>query len=136
MNMLFCAAVPDLYAFFTKEAYPKTFFPVLKEVEEVPDFNNCTDDNQREMLKLTHTLAKKTKADIVTMNATLSDMFLVNLPNLIRDGYDPICMGLPNTAFLHMFDWFIKKYGVTMAKEREENRQQMAADWQPTDGFE
>jgi hypothetical protein len=32
MNMLFCAAVPDLYAFFTKEAYPTTFFPFLKEV--------------------------------------------------------------------------------------------------------
>jgi hypothetical protein len=44
-------------------------------------------------------------------------------------------MGLPNTVFLHMFDWFIKKYGVTMAEEREENRQRMAADWQPTDGF-
>ncbi len=26
MNMLFCAAAPDLYAFFTKEAYPKEFF--------------------------------------------------------------------------------------------------------------
>jgi hypothetical protein len=38
MNMLFCAATPDLYAFFMKEAYPKTFFPFPKEVEEVPDF--------------------------------------------------------------------------------------------------
>jgi hypothetical protein len=35
MNMLFCAATPDLYAFFTKEAYPTTFFPFPKEVEEV-----------------------------------------------------------------------------------------------------
>jgi hypothetical protein len=33
MNMLFCAAEPDLYAFFTKEAYPKEFFPFPKEVE-------------------------------------------------------------------------------------------------------
>jgi hypothetical protein len=30
MNMLFCAAAPDLYAFFTKEAYPSTFFFVSK----------------------------------------------------------------------------------------------------------
>jgi hypothetical protein len=128
MNILFCAAAPDLYAFFTKEAYPKTFFPFPKEVEEVPDFNNCTDDNQHEMLKSTHALAKKTRADIVTMNAALSDVFLANLPKLIRDGYNPIRMGSPNTVFLHMFDWFIKKYGITTAKEREENRQQMAAD--------
>ena len=123
MNMLFCAAAPDLYAFFTKEAYPKEFFPFPKEVEEVPDFKNCTDDNQRETLKLTHALAKKTRADIVTMNAALSNVFLVNLSKSIHDGYDPICMGLPNTVFLHMFDWFIKNYGITMAKEREENQQ-------------
>ncbi len=58
MNMLFCTAPPDLYAFFTKEAYPKTFFLFPKEVEEVPDFNNCTDGNQHEMLKFTHALAK------------------------------------------------------------------------------
>ncbi len=123
MIMLFCAAAPDLYAFFTKEAYPKEFFPFPKEVEEVPDFKNCTDDNQRETLKSTHALAKKTRADIVTMNAALLDVFLANLLKSIHDGYNPICMGLPNTAFLHMFDWFIKKYGVTTVEEREENRQ-------------
>jgi hypothetical protein len=94
------------------------------------------DDNQREMLKLTHALAKKTRADIVTMNAALSDVFHANLPKLICDGYNPICMGLPNTVFLHMFDWFIKKYGVMTAKEREENQQQMVANWQPTNSFE
>jgi hypothetical protein len=136
MNMLFCAAVPDLYAFFTKEAYPKEFFPFPKEVEEVPDFKNCTDDNQRETLMPMHALSKKTRADIITMNAALLDVFLANLPKSIRDGYNPIRMGLPNTVFLHMFDWFIKKYGVTTAEEREENRQRMAANWQPTNGFE
>ena len=41
MNMLFCAAAPDLYAFFTKEAYPMEFFPFPKEVEEVPDFKTA-----------------------------------------------------------------------------------------------
>jgi hypothetical protein len=136
MNMLFCAAAPDLYAFFTKEAYLREFFPFPKEVEELPDFKNCMDDNQRETLKSTHALAKKTRADIVTMNAALLDVFLANPPKLIRDGYNPICMGLPNTVFLHMFDWFIKKYGVMMAEEREENQQQMAANWQPTNSFE
>jgi hypothetical protein len=128
MNMLFCATAPDLYAFFTKEAYPKEFFLFPKEVEEVPDFKNCTNDNQRETLKLTQALAKKTRADIVTMNAALSDVFLANLPKSICNGYDPIRRGSPNTVFLHMFNWFIKKYGITTAEEREENRQQMAAD--------
>jgi hypothetical protein len=123
MNMFFCAAVPDLYAFFTKEAYPKEFFPFPKEVEEVPDFKNCTDDNQREMLKLAHALARKTRADIITMNAALLVVFLANLPKLICDSYNLICMKSPITVFLHMFQWFIKKYGITTAEEREENRQ-------------
>jgi hypothetical protein len=123
MNMLFCATAPDLYAFFTKEAYPKEFFPFPKEVEEVSDFKNGTDDNQREMLKLTHALARKTRADIITMNAALSNIFLANLPKLIHDGYNPICMGFPKTVFLHMFKWFIKKYGLTTAEEKEENWQ-------------
>ncbi len=70
------------------------------------------------------------------MYAALSDVFIANLPKLICNGYNPIRMGLPNTVFLHMLDWFIKKHGVTMAEEREENRQRIAADWQPTDGFE
>ncbi len=118
-----------------EEAYPKEFFPFPKEVEEVPDFKNCTDDNQRETLKVTHTLARNTRADIITMNAALSDVFLANLPKLICDGYNPIHMGSPNTVFLHMFQWFVKKYGIMTAEEREENRQQMAADWQPANGL-
>ena len=35
-----------------------------------------------------------------------------------------------------MFDWFITKYGKTTTKDHEENRQRMAADWHPSDGFE
>jgi hypothetical protein len=34
MNMLFCAAAPDLYAFFTKEAYPTTFFQFPKKLNK------------------------------------------------------------------------------------------------------
>jgi hypothetical protein len=38
------------------------------------------------------------------MNAAILNMFLANLPKLIRNGYNPIRMGSPNTVFLHMFD--------------------------------
>ena len=70
------------------------------------------------------------------MNAALSDVFLANLPKAIRQTYEPICMKQPNTVFLHMFNWFIEKYGKTTTEDREDNRQQMAADWHPSDGFE
>jgi hypothetical protein len=80
MNMLFCAASPGLYSFFNMEAYPASFFPFPTEVDTVPDFSGCTTDNVRETLKSTHALAHKMRADIITMNAALSDVFLSQLP--------------------------------------------------------
>jgi hypothetical protein len=76
------------------------------------------------------------RADIVTMNAALSDIFLANLPKAICKTYEPIRMKQPNTVFLHMFDWFIMKYGKTTAKDCKDNWQRMAANWHPSDGFE
>jgi hypothetical protein len=136
MNMLFCAAAPDLYSFFTMEAYLTNFFPFPKEVNAVPDFFACNTDNEREMLKSTHALARKTRADIITMNALLSDVFLANLPKSIHKTYKPIRMKQPNTVFLYMFDWFIAKYGKATAEDHEENCKRMAADWHPAEGFE
>jgi hypothetical protein len=136
MNMLFCAASPSLYSFFTTEPYPSTFFPFPVEVDAVPDFSTCNSDNERETLKATNACDRKTRADIVTMNAALSDVFLANLPKAIRQTYEPIHMKQPDTVFLHMFNWFIEKYGKTTTNDRKDNRQRMAADWHPSDGFE
>jgi len=133
MNMLFCAAspAPGLYSFFTNEAYPTNNFPFPAEVDSIPDFSACNSDNESKTFKATNARDRKTRADIVTMNAALSDGFLANLPKAIRETYEPIHMKQPNTVFLHMFDWFITKYGKTMTEDREENRQRMAADWHP-----
>ena len=70
------------------------------------------------------------------MNAALSNVFLANLPKAICQAYKPICMKQPNTIFLHMFNWFIEKYGITTTEDCEDNRQRMAADWHPSNGFE
>ncbi len=121
MNMLFCAASSRLYSFFTTKAYPSTFFPFPPEVDAVPDFSTCNSDNEREMLKATNARDQKTRADIVTMNPTLSDVFFTNLPKAIRQTYEPICMKQPNTVFLHMFNWFTEKYGKTITEDREDN---------------
>jgi hypothetical protein len=136
MNMLFCAASPGLYSFFTTEAYPASFFLFPTEVDAVPDFFGCTTNNARETLKSTHALVCKTRADIVTMNAALMDVFLSQLPKSIRKTYEPICMKQPNTVFLHMFGWFIGKYGKMTTEDRKENQKRMTANWHPSDGFE
>jgi hypothetical protein len=54
MNMLFLAASSDLYLYFTNKAYPSSYFPFPKEVDDVPDFSACASDNERESLKATH----------------------------------------------------------------------------------
>jgi hypothetical protein len=41
MNMLFFAASPDLYLHFTNKAYPSSYFPFPKEVDDIPDFSAC-----------------------------------------------------------------------------------------------
>jgi hypothetical protein len=132
MNMLFCAASPDLYSFFAIDAYPTDYVPFPDEVDSVPDFSACNSDNGRETLTASNARDPKTRADIVTMNAALSVVFLANLTKAIRERYQPIRMKQPNTVFLHMFNWLITKYGKTMTKDREENRQRMAADWHPS----
>ena len=70
------------------------------------------------------------------MNSALTNVFLANLPEAIRKTYKPICMKDPNTVFLYMFDWFIERYGKTTSEDRKANRQRMAADWNPSEGFE
>jgi hypothetical protein len=136
MNTLFLAASPDLYLYFTNKTYPSSYFPFPKEVDDVPDFSACTSDNERKSLKARHARDQKTQGDIVTMNAAFSNVFLANLPKAICETYKPICMKQPSIVFLHMFDWFIMKYGRTTTKDHKENQQRMAATWHPSEGFE
>jgi hypothetical protein len=121
MIMLFLAASPDLYSYVTNNAYPSSYFPFSKEVDDIPDFSACTSNNKWKSLKGTHACNQKTQADIVTMNLPLSDVFLGHLPKAICETYKPIHMKQPNTVFLHMFDWFITKYGRTTTNDCEEN---------------
>jgi hypothetical protein len=132
MNMLFCAASPGLYSFFTNEAYPTSYFPYQVEVDAVPNFATCQTDNECKTLKATHARDHKPRSDIVTTNAALLDIFLANLPKAIYKTYKPICTKEPNTVFLHMFDWFIAKYNKMTIEDHEENQKQMAPDWHPS----
>jgi hypothetical protein len=136
MNMLFCAVSHDLYSFFTNETYPIDDFPFPDEVDSIPNFSACNSDNEHKTLKATNARNQKTRAHIVTMNTALSNVFLASLPKAICETYEPLRMKQPNTVFLHMFDWFIKKYGKTTTEDCKKNLQQMAANWHPSDSFE
>jgi hypothetical protein len=42
----------------------------------------------------------------------------------------------PNAVFRQCFDWFIVKYGHTLAEDLKTNHMAMATDWHPSMGFE
>ncbi len=136
MNLLFCAAPKDVYAFLTKEAYPTAFVPFSAMVLDVPDFLTCNNENEHATTQATHVLVKKTQADIIMMNITLTNVFLECLSSQVRVSFQQQRLRKPNIVFIDMFLWFVSHYGKTTSKDRKANHQRMAADWHPSNGFE
>jgi hypothetical protein len=54
MNLLFCAASCDVYAFLTTEAYPDAFAPFLPKVPDMPNYTACVNDNDRATVRTMH----------------------------------------------------------------------------------
>ena len=136
MNLLFCACPRPIYGFFTADAYPDAFAPIPPPVDEVPDYTTCSDENDRATTRAKHALNRKTRADIITMNAALTDVFLDAVSLGVRAAFQQRRLREPNIVFVDMFEWFAQHYGTTTAEDRDANRQRMAADWHPGDGFD
>jgi hypothetical protein len=136
MKLLFCPAKPDLYAFLCFEAYPVTFSPFPPKVAKVPDYTVCTNDNKHMTLKETHALDKKTRSNIVTMNAAFIGVFLDNLSAPVCASFQTMWLQKPNIVFIALFDWFVNKYGKSTSEDCRKKQKGMATDWHPADGFE
>ncbi len=76
MNFLFCACPCPIYGFFAVDAYPDAFAPIPPAVDKVPDYTNFLRQNDRATTRVKHALNRKTRADIITMNAALTDVFI------------------------------------------------------------
>ncbi len=76
MNLLFCACPKKVYGFFMADAYLINFAPSPPMVAKVPDYTQCIDNNNCATVRAKHALDKKTRADIVAMNAALTNVFL------------------------------------------------------------
>ncbi len=70
------------------------------------------------------------------MNSALADFFLEAMSSQVRASSQQRRLCEPNIVFVNLFLWFVNQYGKTMAKDREANRQRMAANWHPTNGFD
>ena len=137
MNLLYVAVDPGLYTHYSAgEAYPANNYPFPDDVDEVPNFSACNNNNDRAAAKITHAILLKTHNDVVNMNAALIDTLLGLIPTAFKLLYEQERMMDPNAVFHQCFDWFVTKYGHTSAEDREANRMAMAADWHPSMGFE
>ncbi len=109
MNLLFYACPRSIYPFFTAEAYPDaTYAPIPLVVPDVPDYSACTNKNERATVKARHAILATTRADIITMNAALVDVFLCLLSSGVRASFEQMRLQIPNIIFTELIDWFIK----------------------------
>jgi hypothetical protein len=129
MNLFFCTCPENIYSFFTADLYPTGFAPFLPVIDEVPDYTGCVNENNRASKHAKHALNKKTRADILTMNAALTNVFLDALSLQVCASFQQRCLREPNIVFVDMFEWFVRHYDKTMAKDRNANRLRMAANW-------
>ena len=136
MNLLFCACPRPIYGFFTADAYPDTFAPILPIVDEEPDYASCTGKNDRTTTRARHAFDKKTRAEIITMNAALTHVFLNAVLVGVHAAFLQRRLCEPNIVFIDVFEQFAQHYDTTMAEDCHMNCQRMATDWHPSDGFD
>ncbi len=114
MNLLYVTVNPGLYTHYSAgEAYPAHDYPFPDDINEVPDFSACNNDNDRAAAKITHAILLKTCNNIINMNATLIDTLLGLIPTAFKLLYEQERMMDPNAVFRQCFDWFVTKYGCT-----------------------
>ncbi len=118
MNLLFCAAPCNVYAFLTTEVYPDAFVPFPPKVPNMPDYTACVSNNGRAMVHVMHARDKKTQADIVTMNIALANIFLEAMLSQVCVSFQQRRLCKPNIIFVNLFLWFVNQYGKMTAKDR------------------
>jgi hypothetical protein len=127
MNLLFSAALHDVYAFLTMEAYLDAIAPFLPKVPNVPDYTTCVDNNDRATVRAMQAQNKKTLADIVTMNSALANVFLEAMLSQLRASSQQQRLRKPNIVFVYLFLWFINH----TVRQRPRVVRQTGSAWPP-----
>ncbi len=81
INLLYVAVNPSLYTHYSAgKAYPQDMYPLPDNIDEVPNFTACTNDNKHAAAKKLHAVLLKMHNNIVNMNATLINTLLSLIP--------------------------------------------------------
>jgi hypothetical protein len=96
-------------------------YPFPANVDEVPDYISCTNDNECIAAKKMHAILLKMRNDIVSMNAALINTLLSLIPTAFKLLYEQERMMNTNAVFQQCLDWFVINYGCTLAEDCETN---------------
>jgi hypothetical protein len=64
--------------------YPVTYYPFPVNIDEVPDFSACNNDNDRATAKITHVILLKMRNEVINMNAALINTLLSLIPTAFK----------------------------------------------------
>ncbi len=76
-------------------------------VHKVPDYMGCVNENDHAIKRPKHALNKKTRADIIIMNAALTNVFLDALSSQVCTYLQQRHLREPNIVFANMFEWSV-----------------------------
>jgi hypothetical protein len=130
MNLLYVAVNPNLYKHYAgNKAYPVDCYPFPANVLDVSNYAGSINSIDCATRKCTHGMVLKKRNNIINTNAVLINAFLDLILVAFKQAYKQKRMEDPNAVFHEMFDWFVFKYGRTLAEDREANCTVMASEW-------
>lgn len=136
LNLLYLVVPPEIYAKYTKQAYPHAHYPIPANVHIVPDYAMSQDDNDPALISAEHASELKRREDVINIHNALADTSLDMIKPTYRAAFNRIRLCQPNTVFQDVFQQFLETYGSSTADDCHANKEHMAADWQPSHGFE
>jgi hypothetical protein len=81
MNLLYVAVDPSLYIHCSAgEVYPHAMYPFSNNVNEVPNFTTCTNNNKCAAAKITQVILLKMQNNITNMNTVFINTLLSLIP--------------------------------------------------------
>jgi hypothetical protein len=111
INLLYMAVGPSLYAHYSAgKSYPQDMYSFPDNVNEMPNFTACTNDNEHAAAKILDTILLKMHNHVINMNAALINTLLSIILTAFKLLYEQERMMNPNAVFRQCFDWFVIKY--------------------------
>ena len=131
-NFFFLTLPENIWTTNTLEQYPV----IPNPPPPIANYKGDVDASDRATTKNEGELNKKTFYECINMNAALVTHFLSLVNPTFKTCYELTQLSYPNSPFLNLFDFFMRKYKRCDEQDRAHNKLLMHDKWTPTDEFE